>query len=254
MPLVSLTRATLRRAEFGFLGVVVYTRVQTPRLCGAATFFFRPLPDLRPGVASLRLGATLPLRINWLVVGMRCARVAGEKIKSAMPRFSLTAVRLGPPVRRRRPPFALVLVVIAAALGGGLLLIGGGVGSGTGAGSASPPPTFVGSGPTRVCVTGHAQFEASRRATVRIPVEATAPVSATARATVGRVTVTATLSKRIVEHATVTRRLVARQAAIATRRVCVRAATAHAAHTAALNKAYRSALAAARAAAGKQAA
>jgi hypothetical protein len=71
---------------------------------------------------------------------------------------------------------------------------------------------------------------------------------------VGRVTVTATLSKRIVEHATVTRRLFARQAAIATRRVCVRAATAHAAHTAALNKAYRSALAAARAAAGKQAA
>jgi hypothetical protein len=24
----------LRRAEFGFFGVVVYTRVQTPRFCG----------------------------------------------------------------------------------------------------------------------------------------------------------------------------------------------------------------------------
>ena len=34
MPFVSRTRATLRRAEFGFLGVVVYTRVQTPRFCG----------------------------------------------------------------------------------------------------------------------------------------------------------------------------------------------------------------------------
>ena len=34
MPLVSLTRATLRRAEFGFFGVVVYTRVHTPRRCG----------------------------------------------------------------------------------------------------------------------------------------------------------------------------------------------------------------------------
>ena len=34
MPLVRRTRATLRRAEFGFLGVVVYTRVHTPRRCG----------------------------------------------------------------------------------------------------------------------------------------------------------------------------------------------------------------------------
>jgi hypothetical protein len=34
MPLVSRTRATLRSAEFGFFGVVVYTRVQTPRFCG----------------------------------------------------------------------------------------------------------------------------------------------------------------------------------------------------------------------------
>ena len=36
MPLVSLTRATLRNAEFGFLGVWVYTRVQTPRRWGEA--------------------------------------------------------------------------------------------------------------------------------------------------------------------------------------------------------------------------
>ena len=34
MPLVSLARATLRRAEFGFLGVCVYTRMHTPRLSG----------------------------------------------------------------------------------------------------------------------------------------------------------------------------------------------------------------------------
>src|SRR4030095_5437119 len=33
-PLVKRTLATLRSAEFGFLGVVVYTRVHTPRLCG----------------------------------------------------------------------------------------------------------------------------------------------------------------------------------------------------------------------------
>jgi hypothetical protein len=33
-PFVKRTRATFRSAEFGFFGVVVYTRVQTPRLCG----------------------------------------------------------------------------------------------------------------------------------------------------------------------------------------------------------------------------
>ena len=34
IPEVRRTRATLRSAEFGFLGVFVYTRVQTPRRCG----------------------------------------------------------------------------------------------------------------------------------------------------------------------------------------------------------------------------
>src|ERR1700754_1901180 len=75
---VMRTRATLRSAEFGFFGVVVYTRVHTPRRCGAATFFLRPLPDFRPGVASFFLGAWRRLRINWLVVGMRRRRLAGR--------------------------------------------------------------------------------------------------------------------------------------------------------------------------------
>ena len=35
MPLVSRTRAIFRSAEFGFFGVIVDTRVQTPRRCGA---------------------------------------------------------------------------------------------------------------------------------------------------------------------------------------------------------------------------
>src|SRR5665811_911638 len=34
MPPVRRTRHTLRKAELGFLGVVVYTRVHTPRRCG----------------------------------------------------------------------------------------------------------------------------------------------------------------------------------------------------------------------------
>ncbi len=45
MPLVSRTRAIFRSAEFGFFGVVVETRVQTPRRwgepcnAGVAAFF-----------------------------------------------------------------------------------------------------------------------------------------------------------------------------------------------------------------------
>src|SRR4051794_23362884 len=76
MPPEIRTRATLRNAEFGFLGVVVYTRVHTPRRWGAATFFLRPLPDFRPGVASFLVLGCRPLRISWLVVGMRAGMVA----------------------------------------------------------------------------------------------------------------------------------------------------------------------------------
>src|SRR5215216_2407426 len=76
IPLVSRTRATLRSAEFGFFGVVVYTRVHTPRRCGAATFFLRPLPDFRPGVASFFVFGFRHLRTSWEVVGIRRERVA----------------------------------------------------------------------------------------------------------------------------------------------------------------------------------
>src|SRR5919206_1412600 len=76
MPFVSLTRATLRRAELGFLGVVVYTRVHTPRRWGAAIRFLRPWPDFRPGVATFFLGLRRPLRTSWLMLGMRRVMVA----------------------------------------------------------------------------------------------------------------------------------------------------------------------------------
>src|SRR5689334_16269239 len=78
MPPEMRTRATLRSAEFGFFGVVVYTRVHTPRRCGAATFFLRPLPDLRPGVDSFFDFGVRPLRTSWLVVGMRRVMVANR--------------------------------------------------------------------------------------------------------------------------------------------------------------------------------
>jgi hypothetical protein len=61
-PLVSLTRATLRNAEFGFFGVVVYTRVQTPRFWGLAS-----------SAGALRFFSTFsrPRRTSWLIVGIR---------------------------------------------------------------------------------------------------------------------------------------------------------------------------------------
>src|SRR3954467_13319421 len=60
MPLVRRTRATLRSAELGFLGVVVYTRVHTPRRCG--------LP-FSAGVFVLLVFAWRPLRTSCWIVG-----------------------------------------------------------------------------------------------------------------------------------------------------------------------------------------
>src|ERR1700678_2311135 len=61
-PLVSRTRATLRSAEFGFFGVKVYTRVQTPRRCGAPR---------RAGVLVFVSLVWRPLRTSWAIVGTR---------------------------------------------------------------------------------------------------------------------------------------------------------------------------------------
>src|ERR1700691_5255767 len=60
--LVSLTRATLRSAEFGFFGVVVYTRVQTPRRCGLC---------LSAGVLFFDTLSWRPLRTSCWIVGNR---------------------------------------------------------------------------------------------------------------------------------------------------------------------------------------
>ena len=60
--MVRRTRATLRSAELGFFGVVVYTRVQTPRFCGHWS---------SAGTLFLAKGCWRDLRINWLIVGIR---------------------------------------------------------------------------------------------------------------------------------------------------------------------------------------
>src|ERR1700742_1683399 len=61
MPLESLTRATLRSAELGFLGVVVSERVHTPRRCG--------LP-LRAAVLVFATLSWRPLRTSCWIVGI----------------------------------------------------------------------------------------------------------------------------------------------------------------------------------------
>ncbi len=58
----SRTRATLRSAEFGFFGVVVYTRVQTPRRWGA---------PLSAGVFDFVDFDSRPLRTSCWIVGTR---------------------------------------------------------------------------------------------------------------------------------------------------------------------------------------
>ena len=72
--LVSRTRAILRSAEFGFLGVIVRTCRQTPRFCGAPGIgtwrCLRLFQFLRmAGALILEIFGFRPLRTSWLIVG-----------------------------------------------------------------------------------------------------------------------------------------------------------------------------------------
>src|SRR6266508_5224691 len=75
MPLVSRTRAILRSAELGFLGVIVRTCTHTPRLSGLpfGTEYRRCLSALKlnrsAGAAVFFLSFARPLRTSWLIVG-----------------------------------------------------------------------------------------------------------------------------------------------------------------------------------------
>jgi hypothetical protein len=75
MPLVKRTRAIFRRAEFGFLGVVVVTFVQTPRLKGDGKntgLFFNTLnPRAKATVLDFRLTFVRFFFISWLIVGTK---------------------------------------------------------------------------------------------------------------------------------------------------------------------------------------
>src|SRR5690349_17775608 len=105
-PDVSRTRATLRSAEFGFRGVVVKTRVQTPRRKGE---------PFRAAVRTLVVLACRPLRTSWAIVGTRVLavdlEVPGGGCSQAHKRAESQPGRLpartpnsqAPPVRRSRP-------------------------------------------------------------------------------------------------------------------------------------------------------
>src|SRR5262245_23953913 len=83
---VRRTRATLRSAEFGFFGVCVYTRIQTPRFSGqpasAGDFVFVRIPS-RPILTSCaNVGTVFPR--------LACPKTEGTRLRA---RF-LTAARL----------------------------------------------------------------------------------------------------------------------------------------------------------------
>src|SRR6516165_8399996 len=60
-PLERRTRATFRRAELGFLGVMILTCKQTPFFCGQ---------PCRAGCLGRRYCCTRGFRTSWLIVGM----------------------------------------------------------------------------------------------------------------------------------------------------------------------------------------
>jgi hypothetical protein len=144
---------------------------------------------------------------------------------------------------RRRPPFALVLIVLAAAIGGAFVLLGGSGGAG---GDVHRPPTLIGSGRGRACVTAHASAAATAKTTIRLRVSHAVPISATGEAKTARGSVTVRLSQRIVEHGSVARPLSVRRTVVVARRACSRRSSDQAARGAALTAAYHAALTAAR--------
>jgi hypothetical protein len=87
-PEVRRTRATLRRAELGFLGVAVYTRVHTPRRCGE---------PFRAGDFVFSFFSSRPCRTSCWMVGT-CSAFLGHRPPGGEPSL------LGPePLRASSP-------------------------------------------------------------------------------------------------------------------------------------------------------
>ena len=81
MPFVNFTRATLRNAEFGFFGVVVYTLVHTPLFCG---LFFKL--DGKKGAAERAVYGAFDIIAE--KTGKDALEVYEEALKNVMPVFN----------------------------------------------------------------------------------------------------------------------------------------------------------------------
>src|SRR5438094_7984369 len=104
IPLERRTRAILRRAEFGFLGVMVRTTVQTPRFWGAPRWSLvcRPVSEFqvvrRAGVSTFFFWSFRPLRTSCEIVGTvsllllmdLCSGRASARAHARLARFSWT--------------------------------------------------------------------------------------------------------------------------------------------------------------------
>src|SRR3954462_8057022 len=86
LPLESRTRATFRRAEFGFFGVIVLTWRQTPRLNGQAS---------STGDLVLYLTGRRGLRTSWLIVGMSQSFPLRGALGPGLPELTLHSLSAG---------------------------------------------------------------------------------------------------------------------------------------------------------------
>src|SRR3954447_15268629 len=103
-PLDKRTRATLRRAEFGFFGVVVYTRVQTPRRWGE---------PFRAGVLVLLNFELRPWRTSCWMVGTRRTSSFDELSGCARTHLCRGPCNVMLATRGRQPGVAAVVQAIA---------------------------------------------------------------------------------------------------------------------------------------------
>src|SRR5713101_6888333 len=113
MWLVRRTRAILRRAEFGFFGVIVRTIVQTPRFWGAPrrSSTRRPFLEFQvvrsAGVSTFLPCGLRPLRTSCEIVGTTTPCVLVTRRAHRHARTSTQACCLGSlPDRRARPAWA----------------------------------------------------------------------------------------------------------------------------------------------------
>src|SRR6266540_7410557 len=101
MPLVSRTRAILRRAEFGFLGVMVRTTVHTPRFWGAPrrSLVCRPLSEFqvvrRAGVSTFFFCDFRPRRTSCEIVGTVTPSITCPAERADAPNRALDRSAIG---------------------------------------------------------------------------------------------------------------------------------------------------------------